>query len=335
MNTNNVNRQIVLTSRPKGMPSTSNFGLRETSIPHAKDGEIVVKALYISVDPYMRGRMEDRPSYLPPFQINCPPNGGVVGKVVESKNLQYKEGDLVHGFLDWSEYCVTDGKELQKIDASSAPASAYLGVLGIPGLSAYFGLLDVGQIKKGETVVVSGAAGGVGSCAVQIAKIKGCRVVGIVGSEAKARYLVDELKVDAAVNYKDPKFAEKLKAACPKGVDVYFDNVGESVSNTVCTYLNKFARVVMCGQISIYNLEKPAVGLQNLFTIMVQSVTVRGFLVLDYMNRFPEAFQQLGQWMQEGKLQYKETVSHGIDSLPGAFVGLFTGQNTGKQVVKL
>lgn len=332
---NKQNRQIVLASRPRGMASTSNFGVRETTIPHAKEGEVVVKALYISVDPYMRGRMEDRPSYLPPFQINCPPNGGVVAKVVESKNPRFQEGDIVHGFLEWSEYSVSDGIELQKIDASSVPASAYLGVLGIPGLSAYFGLLDVGQIKKGETVVVSGAAGGVGSCAVQIAKIKGCRVVGIVGSEQKMRYLTEELKIDAAVNYKDPNFAEKLKAACPKGVDVYFDNVGEDVTNVVCTQLNKFARVVMCGQISIYNLEKPGTGLQNLFTIMVQSVTVRGFLVLDYMNRFPEAFQQMGQWMKEGKLQYKETVSHGIESLPGAFVGLFSGQNTGKQIVKV
>lgn len=330
-----TNRQIVLSSRPHGMPSISNFRIKETTIPQPKDGEVLVQALYISVDPYMRGRMEDRPSYLPPFQVDQPPNGGVVAKIINSKNIHFSPGEHVQGFLDWSEYSVSDGKQLQKIDASMAPISTYLGVLGIPGLSAYFGLLDIGKPKTGETLVISGAAGAVGSCAAQIGKLMGCRVVGIVGSDAKVKYLLDELKIDAAINYRSPSFEQDLKNSCPKGVDIYFDNVGESITNSVFSHLNKFSRVVLCGQISIYNLEKPNLGLQNLFPIMAQSVTLRGFLVLDYLAQFPAAIRELALWLHEGKIKYKETISTGLASLPSAFIGLFTGQNIGKQLVKL
>lgn len=335
MTAKTANRQIILKSRPKGMPDQSNFQIREIQVPQPKDDEVLIRSLYLTVDPYMRGRMNDAPSYIEPFQLNQPPTGGVVGKVVESKSNKFKPGDIVTGTLEWSDYSVAKSKDLQKLDPSLAPISTALGVLGMPGLTAYFGLLDMGQPKAGDTVVVSGAAGAVGMLVGQIAKIKGCRVVGIAGADDKVDYLLKDLKFDAAINYKSPKFAEELKKACPKGVDVYFDNVGGDITDAVMPLINKFARIVVCGQISMYNLEKPDIGPRHFRLILVRSATVRGFLIFDYADRYPEGIRQMAQWIKEGKIKYRETITEGLENTPKAFIGLFKGENIGKQIVKI
>src|SRR5579872_3777483 len=246
-----TNRQIILVSRPSGIPTPSNFQLRESAIPQPSTGEVLIKTLYLSVDPYMRGRMNDRPSYTPPFQLDQCLTGDVVGKVVQSKNDKFQTGDIVQGRLDWADYALGKGDALQKVDPTIAPIETALGVLGNPGMTAYFGLLDIGQPKPGETVVVSGAAGAVGIVVGQIAKLKGCRVAGIVGSSEKANYLIKELGFDAAINYKNPHCFEELNTACPKGVDVYFDNVGGEITDHVMKLINWHARIPLCGQISM------------------------------------------------------------------------------------
>lgn len=331
-----MNRQIVLVSRPKGMPTASNFKLNTASIPKINAGEVLIKSLYLSVDPYMRGRMNDRPSYVPPFQLDQCLTGDVVGKIVESKNQNFQPGEIVLGRLDWAEYSVSNGKELQKIDSSGMPIELSLGILGMPGMTAYFGLLDIGQPKAGETVVVSGAAGAVGMIVGQIAKIKGCRVIGIVGSDDKASYLTEELHFDAAINYKDADYAEKLKMSCPKGVDVYFDNVGGEITDQVMKYINWHARIVVCGQISMYNLDSPDVGPRHFRALIVKSALAKGFIVtLDYKERFPEGIKQMAQWIKQGKMKHRESIVQGLENAPKAFLGLFTGQNIGKQLVQI
>lgn len=260
MCTQAANRQIVLASRPAGMTQESNFTLRETAIPRPQDGELLVRTLYLSVDPYMRGRMNDKPSYIEPFQLNQPITGGGVGRIIESHSPDFKPGDIIQGFLPWADYSVVSAQEKQKLDPLLVPISSSLGVLGMPGLTAYFGFLDVTQPKAGETVVVSGAAGAVGSLVGQIAKLKGCRVVGIAGRQDKVDYLTHELGFDAAFNYKDAGYKEKLKQACEKGVDIYFDNVGGDITDEVLKLINKNARISICGQISMYNLETPDIG---------------------------------------------------------------------------
>ncbi|GAB2530336.1 NADP-dependent oxidoreductase [Rufibacter soli] len=328
--------QIVLASRPKGNPTPENFRFEKTALPEVQEGQVRLEPLYISVDPYMRGRMNDAKSYTPPFQVDAPLEGGVVAKVLESKSEHLAEGDVVLGALPWATQTIADAKKLQKIDTNLAPASYYLGILGMPGLTAYFGLLDIGQPKEGETVVVSGAAGAVGVVVGQIAKLKGCRVVGLAGSDEKAQLLKKEFGYDEVINYKTTQnLRADLKAACPNGIDVYFDNVGGEITDAVISLINFHARLAICGQIAHYNDEKPQMGPRFLPLILTRSALIKGFIVSNYHARFPEAMQELATWVKEGKLHYQETIVEGFDKLPEAFLGLFTGQNQGKMLVKV
>ncbi len=331
-----TNRKFTLAARPVGMPKMSDFKLVEEPVKAACDGEIVVRALFISVDPYMRGRMNDAKSYAAPMAIGGTMVGGVVGQVIESKNPKFKPGDIVQGEFGWQEYAVSDGKGIRKIDPSIAPISTSIGVLGMPGLTAYFGLLEIGQPKAGETVVVSGAAGAVGMVVGQIAKIKGCRVVGIAGSDDKVRYLIDELGFDGAFNYKSTKnYVEKLKELCPNGIDVYFDNVGGEITDAVVPLLNVKGRMSICGQISQYNLEKPETGPRWLWAMIVKQARVEGFLVFQFFDKFAPAAAEMAGWIKEGKLKYREDIVEGFENLPQAFIGMLEGDNTGKRLVKV
>ncbi len=331
-----TNRKFTLAARPVGMPKPSDFKLVEEPVKTPGDGEMVVRSLYISVDPYMRGRMNDVKSYAAPVAIGGTMVGGVVGQVVESKNPKFKAGDIVQGEFGWQEYAVSDGKGIRKIDPSIAPISTAIGVLGMPGLTAYFGLLEIGQPKAGETVVISGAAGAVGMVVGQIAKIKGCRVVGIAGSDDKVRYLIDELGFDGAFNYKTTKnYVEKLKELCPQGIDVYFDNVGGTITDAVIPLLNVKARMSICGQISQYNLEKPETGPRWLWAMIVKQARVEGFLVFQFFDKFAPAAAEMAGWIKEGKLKYREDIVDGFENLPQAFIGMLEGDNTGKRLVKV
>lgn len=334
--TEQKNQHILLTSRPKGMPSMENFTFEDIEIPEPQNGQVLLKTLYLSVDPYMRGRMNDTKSYVPPFELNQPVSGGIVAEVVESRSGEIEEGDLVIGNLPWALYTTAGEHEVRKLDPELAPITANLGILGMPGLTAYFGLLDIGNPQEGETVVVSGAAGAVGSTVGQIAKIKGARVVGIAGSEEKVNYLKNELGFDAVINYREAgSIRQALKEACPDGVDVYFDNVGGEISDAVISLLNKYARIPLCGQISLYNLEKQDVGPRIQGQLLINSALIKGFIVSNYASQFEEGAKQLGQWLQEGKLKYEENVVEGFENTIHAFLGLFKGENLGKQLVKV
>lgn len=338
---NHRNRKITLASRPTGAPTLDNFEIADAEMPQPQEGEILIRTLYLSVDPYMRGRMSDRKSYIPPFALNEVITGGGIGEVVESRSDAFQPGDIVTGQFGWQLYSVAAGAQgtfapIRKIDPALAPVTTALGILGMPGLTAYFGLLEIGQPAAGETVVVSGAAGAVGTLVCQIAKIKGCRVVAIAGSDEKNRYLTGELGVDAAINYKtssDLKAA--LKDACPRGVDVYFDNVGGEISDDVLAHINHGARIVICGQISLYNLERPDVGTRVQPSLLVNSALMQGFIITNYAARSEEGIRQLGRWLAEGKLKYAENIVEGFENTPQAFLGLFTGDNLGKQLVKV
>jgi NADPH-dependent curcumin reductase CurA len=329
------NKEIRFASRPAGLPTDENFQLVETEVPSIADGEVLLRTLYISVDPYLRGRMREGKSYVQGFELGQVIESGVVGEVIESKSSDFKQGDVVSGYLGWRLYNVANAKQLMRTIPGVSPSTA-LGVLGMPGLTAYFGLLDIGKPKEGETVVVSGAAGAVGMTVCQIAKIKGCRVVGIAGSDEKSVYLRDEFGVDATINYKTAgdMFAA-LKEACPNGVDVYFDNVGGAVSDAVLPLINDRARIVLCGQISIYNLDKIDVGLRPQTSLLVHSALMQGFIITGYASRFAEGVGQLAQWFTSGQLKHVETVVEGFENTPQAFIGLFSGENLGKQVVKV
>jgi NADPH-dependent curcumin reductase CurA len=330
------NKQIILASRPSGMPAMDNFATVDAEVPQPKDGEVLVRTRYLSVDPYMRGRMNDGKSYVAPFAVNEVINGGVVGEVIESRSADFKPGDIVTGQLGWQLYSVARAKELRKVDPNLAPVTTALGVLGMPGLTAYFGLVDIGEPREGETVVVSGAAGAVGMTVCQIAKIKGCRVIGIAGSDEKNEYLEHELWVDRTINYKTAvDMKQALKDACPNGVDIYFDNVGGAVSDAVLPFINQNARVVICGQISLYNLDRPDVGPRPQPYLLVKSALMQGFIITDYASRFAEGVKQLGQWVHEGKMKYAENIVDGFENTPNAFLGLFSGENLGKQLVRV
>jgi NADPH:quinone reductase len=329
------NRQILLHSRPAGMATTDNFRIEDIATPEPKEGEVLLRTLYLSVDPYMRGRMNDRKSYVPPFALNEVITGGVLGEVVDSRAPNFQAGDIVTGILGWRLLSTAKAEELRKVDPKLAPITTALGVLGMPGLTAYFGLLDICNPHAGETVVVSGAAGAVGTTVCQLAKIKGCRVVGIAGSDEKNAYLTDELHIDETINYKTANVKEALAAACPNGVDIYFDNVGGEVSDVVMLQLNKGARISICGQISMYNLERMDVGLRPQPLLLIKSAMMKGFIVTDYAPRFAEGVMALGKWLAEGKLKYVENVIEGFENTPRAFLGLFTGENLGKQLVKV
>lgn len=335
MNQHN-NRQILLTSRPVGMPTQQNFEFKDIPLVSAQEGQVVVRTLYLSVDPYMRGRMSDAKSYIPPYEINEVIAGGLVGEIVESKSELFKAGDKIIGMLGWQLYNTVDAKIVTKIDESIAPVSAYLSVLGLTGLTAYFGLLDIGQPKEGETVVVSGAAGSVGMFVGQIAKIKGARVVGIAGSDDKCDYLKKELGFDAVINYKTTKNLDQaLEEACPNGVDVYFDNVGGSISDSVMNLLNDFARIPLCGSISSYNSTDGDIGPRIQTKLIKTRSLIKGFVLSDYAARLSEGQQELGKWLTEGKLKYEETIVDGFDNVIEAFLQLFQGANLGKMLVKV
>jgi NADPH-dependent curcumin reductase CurA len=329
------NKEIRFRSRPIGLPTPENFQIGDSEMPQPNDGEVLVRTRYISVDPYLRGRMREGRSYVPPFAIGEVITSGVVGEVVESSAPGFAAGDFVTGMLGWRLNNVAKASELRKVDPKIAPVTTALGVLGMPGLTAYFGLFDIGQPREGETVVVSGAAGAVGSTVCQLAKIKGCRVVGIAGSDDKNKYLREELGVDAVINYKTENVALALKAACPKRIDVYFDNVGGEISDAVLPLLNHGARLVICGQISLYYLDKPDVGPRPQTYLLVNSALMKGFIITAYAARFAEGVTQLAQWLAAGKLKYAETIVEGFENTPHAFIGLFTGDNLGKQIVKV
>lgn len=330
-----VNRQFVLASRPQGLPKESDFSLIKSPAVSPRTGEFLVQAHYLSVDPYMRGRMNDVKSYAAPVRIGEVMTGGVVGQVVESNHPDIAVGDFVSGQFGWQEFAISTGSGVRKVNPSLAPISTALGVLGMPGLTAYFGLLDVCSPKPGESVLVSGAAGAVGSLVGQIAKIRGCHSVGIAGSDNKVQYLIDELGFDAAFNYKTVNdYFTKLRELCPQGVDCYFDNVGGAITDAALRLLNLHARVAICGQISQYNLEKPDLGPRLLGLLIVTRSKIEGFLVSDYTARFDEGLNQLAGWLKEGRLRYHENIIEGFEKMPQAFIGMLQGENTGKQLVK-
>jgi NADPH-dependent curcumin reductase CurA len=328
--------QIVLAARPKGLPTNENFRFENKELADIKDDEVLLKASYISVDPYMRGRMNDVKSYAPSFEVDQPIAGGVIAEVVESKSQSLKKGDIVFGMLPWATYSIEKGVNLRKIDTAYAPASYYLGILGMPGLTAYFGIMAIGKPKAGETVLISGAAGAVGIVAGQIAKIQGAYVVGIAGTDEKCKMLKEQFSYDDAINYNSSKILKKsIAAACTKGVDIYFDNVGGVITDAAILNLNFHSRIVLCGQISNYNNTEMPTGPSILPRLLTRSVMLQGFIVSNYSDRFNEGFENLAKWLGEGKLKYTETVITGFDNLPDAFLGLFSGKNQGKMLVKV
>jgi NADPH-dependent curcumin reductase CurA len=330
-----MNRQVTLASRPEGLPKDSDFALVETPVPEPEEGYFVVKALTLSVDPYMRGRLRDRKSYAEPVAVGDVMVGESVARVVSSRHPGFREGIYVRGMFGWQEYAVTSGRGVRIINEERAPHSTALHVLGMPGLTAYFGLLDVCEPKAGEIVVVSGGAGAVGSAVGQLAKIHGCKVVGIAGSDEKVAFM-KELGFDAGFNYKTTdNYYAKLKELCPDGIDVYYDNVGGPITDAVFPLLNLHARVGICGQISQYNLEKPDLGPRILWHLIPQRAKVQGFLVFDFVKRHDEALQKLGDWVAEGKLKYRESYTDGLENALSAFRGLFDGANIGKQLVRV
>lgn len=331
-----VNRRITLAARPQGFPEVSDFRLGYTPVPAPKPGEVLVRSIYLSLDPYMRGRMNEGEAYASPVALGDVMTGGAVGSVIESKHPQFRVGDSVQGMFGWQEYAVASGCDLRRIDPSVAPISTALGVLGMPGLTAYFGLLHIGEPQAGETVVVSGAAGAVGMIVGQIAKIMGCCVVGVAGAEAKVAWLLDELDFDGAFNYKTTDdFHAKLAELCSGGIDVYFDNVGGAITDAALRQINEGARIVVCGEVSQYNLAKPELGPRWLGRLIAKQARAEGFLIASYVARFPEGLAQLGLWLQEGKIKYREEVAQGIESAPQAFIGMLRGKNQGKQLVQL
>ncbi|KAF3887863.1 MULTISPECIES: NADP-dependent oxidoreductase [Nostocales] len=332
--TDPINQQILLKSRPVGEPKERDFVFVETPIPEPGEGEILNRTIYLSLDPYMRGRMSDRESYAAPVELGSVMVGGTVSQVIKSNHPQFSTGDFVLGYDGWQTYGISKGETLRKLDPKQAPISYALGVTGMPGMTAYFALLDIGQPKAGETVVVSAASGAVGSVAGQIAKIKGCRVVGVAGSDSKCDYVVKELGFDACINRKTQDLSSDLKAACPDGIDVYFDNTAGPILEAVLQQINLGARIPLVGLISQYNAENAPPG-PNLMPLLVKRALIQGFLVGDYQHRQAEFVKDVSEWLREGKLKYKEDVVERLDRAPHAFIGLLQGKNFGKLIVKV
>jgi len=329
-------RQIVLASRPSGWPTEDNFLLTEAGRPDLTDGQVRVRNLFMSVDPYMRGRMNDVKSYVPPFRLGEPLEGGAIGTVTESRSPDLAEGDLVLHMLGWRDEAVLPARHAQKVAAAPGLSpSAYLGVLGMPTLTAYVGVLDIAQMKPGDVVFVSGAAGAVGSMAGQIAKLKGAaRVIGSAGTDDKVRWL-REIGFDAAFNYRAGSVLDQLRQAAPDGIDVYFDNVGADHLDAALVRLNTHGRVAMCGAIAHYNATEPPAGPSNLGLVVSKRLTLRGFIIVDHWHRLPDMIADVGAWLREGKLVHAETIVDGLDHAPGAFIDLLRGANTGKMLVRL
>ncbi|SAK55223.1 NADP-dependent oxidoreductase [Caballeronia ptereochthonis] len=328
-----INRQILLVSRPQGEATVSNFKLVETPLAPLRDGEVRVRNHYLSLDPYMRGRMEDAKSYAAPQPLNEVMIGGTAGVVTESRNPAFKPGDSVVGMFGWQEYGTSDGRGLNKVDASHVPLSAYLGALGMPGVTAWYGLNRIIEPKAGETVVVSAASGAVGSVVGQLAKAAGCRAVGIAGGAEKCRYVVETLGFDACVDYKAGRLYDDLKAATPNGVDGYFENVGGEVLNAVLARMNAFGRVAVCGMISGYD-GKP-LPMEQPRLILTQRLKLQGFIVYEHLDVWPQALKELGERVATKKLHFRESIAQGLENAPEAFLGLLRGKNFGKQLVKL
>ncbi len=331
-----THRQVRLAARPVGYPRESDFEIVEVPVPEPGPGEFLVRGIYLSLDPYMRGRMSTARSYARPVGLGEVMEGGVVGEVVRSAHPGFGVGEIVEGRFGWQEYAVSSGKGVRRIDPAVAPISTALGVLGMPGLTAYFGLLEVGQPRAGDTVVVSAASGAVGGVVGQLAKLHGCRAVGLAGTDAKVDYLTGELGYDAGINYRATADLDAaLAAACPAGVDVYFDNVGGQITETVSRHVNVFARFVVCGLISQYNLPEPELAPRNERFVLVNRVRIQGFIVSDFAARYPEALARLGEWVRAGRLKYREDVVDGLPRAPAALIGLLEGRNFGKMLVRL
>lgn len=332
-------QRIVLAARPVGEPKTENFRLEEVPVPTPGAGQVLLRTIWLSLDPYMRGRMSDAPSYAAPVQIDQVMEGGTVSEVTASNHADFKVGDVVLGRAGWQTHFISDGKGLRKIDPKAAPTSTALGVLGMPGMTAYTGLLDIGKPQAGETVVVAAASGAVGSAVGQIAKIKGARAIGIAGGPEKCNYVKEVLGFDDCLDHRDPDMAAKLKAACPKGIDVYFENVGGKVFEAVLPLLNPFARIPVCGLIAQYNAfeeEKGGKAMSFLMrNVLTKRLTIRGFIVSDFAARYNDFIADMTKWYGEGRMKHRETVEEGLANAPRAFIGMLRGENFGKQLVRV
>lgn len=335
-----VNRKIVLNSRPVGPPTSENFRLEKGAVPHLADGQVLLRTLYLSLDPYMRGRMSDAPSYAPPVAVGSEMIGGTVSRVESSFHPDYQEGDLVLAFSGWQDYAISDGTGLTKLDPRIPHPSLALGVLGMPGFTAYMGLLDIGQPQSGETLVVAAASGAVGSVVGQIAKLKGCRVVGVAGGAEKGQWVVDELGFDACIDHYNADFNQQLATACPNGIDIYFENVGGKVFDAVLPLLNPSARIPVCGLIAHYNDTELPTGPDRLGlltrTILTKRIKMQGFIIFDdYGHRYSEFFSKMSAWVNEGKIVFREDIVDGLENAPQAFIGLLNGKNFGKLVIRV
>lgn len=338
MNNPDTNQVILFAERPSGMPTKSTFEFKDIAIPKLKDGEVLLKMLYVSVDAGMRGFMNKgkHDDIGMKYEIGQPITSRSVAEVIESNSEHFKTGDIVSGRLAWQKYQAMNCEKLEKVDPSLAAISTSVSILGVPGLAAYFGLLKIGEIKKGQTVVVSGAAGGVGNVAIQIAKLKGCRVVGIAGSEEKLQYLQKDLGADAAINYKTTdNLAKAISETCPDGVDVFFDNVGGKTFDAVLDSINKKGRIVICGELAEYNDSDPPQGPRPNHVLVQKSIRMEGFVVFDFKDEFDWAKKEIAHWLHTGKMIYKENLIEGFENIPSAFIGLFKGENIGKQMVKV
>ena len=331
---NATNKQVLLAGRPDGWVKESDFRIIETPVSVPADGQVLLKNLYLSLDPYMRGAMNERRAYGTPLKIGDLMVGENISEVVESRNPKFKPGDTVATHAGWQQYALSDGKNARPVDPKLLPASAYLGVAGMPGVTAWYGLLKIGQPKPGETVVVSAASGAVGSVVGQIAKIKECRVVGVAGGKKKCDYVTGELGFDVCIDHHDENWYDALSEATPKGIDIYFENVGGPLSDAVLARCNPFSRIPLCGMIADYNA-KERYGVKNLVSAVGNRIRLQGFIISDHFDVWPEALMQLVQWVRAGKIKYRETVTQGLENAPAAFVGLFKGENFGKQIVKV
>ena len=329
-----LNKRVLLASRPQGSVTPENFRIEEGPLPQPNDGEVLVRNEWLSLDPYMRGRMSDAKSYVAPVEIGGVMVGQTVGEVVDSKHPGFKRGDRVLTQLGWQSHGVAKGKELRVVDTKRVPASYYLGILGMPGMTAWFGLFEIGKPKAGETLVVSAASGAVGSVVGQLAKSEGLRVVGIAGGREKCDYVVKELGFDACVDHRSGKLAEDLRAACPKGIDIDFENVGGEVLDTILRQMNLNGRVVVCGLIAEYNATQPY-GYRSMRAILVNRIRMQGMIVFDWKDRYEEAIADLGARVASGKLKYKESIVEGLENAPQGLIALLAGRNFGKQLVKL
>ncbi len=334
-----TNRRIVLAARPQGAPQSSDFSMISEPIPDLGEGEIISRTIYLSLDPYMRGRMNEGKSYAAPVEIGETMCGGTVSQVLKSNNPEFAKDDYILTYDGWQEYAVSDGKGARKLDPTQAPISTAVGVLGMPGMTAYMGLLEIGQPQSGETVVVAAATGAVGSNVGQIARLKGCRVVGIAGSTEKCEFALNELGFDACINYKDAGFRDNLKTACPKGIDVYFENVGGMVFEAIIPLLNFQSRIPVCGLIAHYNDTElpsgPNVLPKLMRMVLTQRVTIRGFIVSDFSNKQGAFLRDMSKWIADGKIKYKEDIVEGLDNAVGAFQGLLEGSNFGKLLIQV